>query len=188
MGALKKGAPSRVVNLSSCFHDKAQGREGRIVLDDLFFEERKYDGWASYAQSKLANVLHARGLAKRLDGTGVVAVSVHPGWVESELIRHTLPGFLLSGAPYKFAVRPVLRAMGMISAWEGTQSSLYALLADDVEGGKYYSQVGIYREKEKCKGGWPMESPNPNVYDDEMVEKLWEKSCELVGTEAGASE
>ena len=53
---------------------------GYIDYDDINFEKRTYyDGWASYGQSKLANVLHARELARRLAGTGVTAVSLHPG-------------------------------------------------------------------------------------------------------------
>lgn len=84
-------APSRVVILSSCFHDKAMGKEGRIDLDDLFFTRRSYDGWTAYAQSKLANLLHAVSLAERLAGTGVVVASVHPGWVRTNLIAATMP-------------------------------------------------------------------------------------------------
>ncbi|MEM6955150.1 MAG: SDR family NAD(P)-dependent oxidoreductase, partial [Myxococcota bacterium] len=54
--ALERAAPSRVVNVSSCYHDKAMGRPGDVDLNDPFFESREYDGWAAYAQSKLANL------------------------------------------------------------------------------------------------------------------------------------
>ena len=54
--ALKDSAPARIINVSSCFHDYANGREGKIHFDDLHFENGKYDGWKAYAQSKLANV------------------------------------------------------------------------------------------------------------------------------------
>lgn len=73
LGALEKGAPSRVVILSSCYHDVAQGREGHINFDDLQFERRPYDGWAAYAQSKLANLLHAKSLAARVGAKGITA-------------------------------------------------------------------------------------------------------------------
>jgi len=46
--ALRHGAPSRIVNVSSCFHDVANGREGRIDFDDLHFERRRYDGWKPF--------------------------------------------------------------------------------------------------------------------------------------------
>ncbi|MEM6291291.1 MAG: SDR family oxidoreductase [Myxococcota bacterium] len=176
--ALKKGAPARIVNVSSCFHDKAVGREGRIVLEDLHFETRSYDGWEAYAQSKLANVLHAKGLAKRLEGSGVTAVSVHPGWVRTNLARHSMPVWIQD-----YVLRPIFRLMGMIEPWEGAQSSLYAALADDVEenAGGYYSQLGLYRDKAFNKGGWPMESPNPNASDDALADALWDKSRSLVG-------
>ncbi len=175
--ALKRSAPARIVNVSSCYHDKAVGREGKIVIDDLHFESRKYDGWEAYAQSKLANVLHAKGLAKRLEGTSVIAVSVHPGWVRTDLAKHTMPLFVQN-----FVMRPVLKVMGMIEPWEGAQTSLYAMLADDVaeHAGEYYSQLGMYRVKSAAKGGWPMKSPNPNAHDDAMVDKLWEQSAALV--------
>jgi NAD(P)-dependent dehydrogenase (short-subunit alcohol dehydrogenase family) len=176
--ALKKGAPSRIVNLSSCFHDKAFGREGRIDFEDLHFERRKYDGWAAYAQSKLANLLHSRHLARRLSGTGVVTASVHPGWVRSNLIKFSMPLFLQDTV-----LRPFLRLAGMIEPEEGAQSTLFALLSPEVEAksGQYFSQVGIYRTSEAKRGGWPMHSPNPNAHDDAVAERLDEVSRRLVG-------
>ena len=175
--ALEKAAPSRIVNLSSCFHDVAMGREGKIDFEDLDWKSRDYDGWAAYAQSKLANLLHAKGLAKRLEGTGVTAVSVHPGWVRTDLMRHSMGGFMQAIA------RPFMRLAGMIEPWEGAQTSLYALLADEVEShpGEFYSQTGTYRDKRCNKGGWPMRSPNPEAHDERVADKLWERSRELVG-------
>lgn len=174
--ALKAGAPARIVNVSSCFHDKAMGREGKIDLDDLFFEKRDYDGWESYAQSKLANLLHAKALAKRLEDTDVTAVSVHPGWVRTNLARHSMPLWLQN-----YVMRPFMGLIGMIEPWEGAQSSLYAVLADDVDPGAYYSQLGVYRDKSLNKGGWPMKSPNPAAHDLATAEALFEKSRALVG-------
>lgn len=176
--ALERGAPSRVVNVSSCYHDLAQGREGRVDFDDLHFERRKYDGWEAYAQSKLANVLHARQLAKRLAGRGVTVASVHPGWVRTNLIRSTMPVWVQD-----IFLRPFLRLAGMIEPWEGAQSSLYALLSPDVtsHSGAYFSQLGMYRDKSANKGGWPMRSPSPNAEDDAAAERLDAVSRQLVG-------
>ncbi len=176
--ALKAGAPARVVIVSSCFHDKAMGREGKIDLGDLFFEKREYDGWEAYAQSKLANLLHAQSLAKRLEGSGVTAVSVHPGWVRTNLARHSMPVWVQN-----YILRPVFGIMGMIEPWQGAQSSLHAALADDVpeHSGAYYSQLGVYRDKSFNKGGWPMKSPNPAANDDATADALYEKSRTLVG-------
>lgn len=182
--ALRKGAPARVVNVSSCFHDVAFGREGRIDFDDLQFERRKYDGWEAYAQSKLANLLHARHLARRLDGTGVVTASVHPGWVRSNLIQFSMPLWMQD-----YLLRPFLRLAGMLEPWEGAQSTLYALLAPEVtaQSGSYFSQVGIYRDKLANRGGWPLRSPNPAAHDDQTAERLDSVSRELVGIDAGAA-
>ncbi|MBM4360288.1 MAG: SDR family oxidoreductase [Deltaproteobacteria bacterium] len=176
--ALRNAAPSRIVNVSSCYHDLAQGREGRIDFDDLHFERRPYDGWAAYAQSKLANVLHAKALATRLDGTGVVAVSVHPGWVRTNLVKSFMPVWLQD-----FVFRPFLSLAGMIEPWEGTQTTLHALLAPEVahESGSFYSQLGMYRDKAANKGGWPMRSPNPNANDDVVASRLDAVSREFVG-------
>lgn len=174
---LKASAPSRIVNVSSCFHDQAMGREGFIDFDDMHFETRKYDGWTAYAQSKLANLLHAKGLAKALEGTGVTAVSLHPGWVRTNLSRHSMPVWVQNTI-----MRPVLRIMGMIEPWEGAQTSIFAAIDPSVEqnSGAYYSQLGIYRDKSANKGGWPMVSPNPHANDDALVERFWAYSKEAV--------
>ena len=114
--AIRAAAPSRIVNLSSCFHDKAQGRPGHIDFEDPNFERRTYDGWTAYGQSKLANLLHARQLARRLEGTGVTAVSVHPGWVRTALVKSFAPLWVQD-----VLLKPVFRLGGMIEPWEGTQ-------------------------------------------------------------------
>ncbi|MFM8268662.1 MAG: SDR family NAD(P)-dependent oxidoreductase, partial [Pseudomonadota bacterium] len=174
---LKKSAPSRIVNLSSCYHDKAQGREGKIHFDDLNFEKRKYDGWEAYAQSKLANLLHAKQLAKRLEGSGVTAVSVHPGWVRTPLFRNMGPLWIQD-----YLLRPILHLAGMIEPWEGAQTTLYALLAPEVEAhnGAFFSQTGFYRSKEAKRGGWPLQSPNPMAHDEKIAERLDQVSKKLV--------
>ncbi len=172
---LINSAPSRVVVLSSCYHDKAMGHEGIIDLDDLHFEKRKYNGWTAYAQSKLANLLHAKSLAHRLEGDGVTVVSVHPGWVRTNLGRHTAPSFVQN-----ILLRPVFSLMGQIDTWQGAQTSLYAALSDELESGAYYSQTGVYRDKSKNAGGWPLISPNPNAHDDALAEALYEHSLSLV--------
>jgi NAD(P)-dependent dehydrogenase (short-subunit alcohol dehydrogenase family) len=176
--ALRRGAPSRVVVVSSCYHDRAQGREGRIDFDDLHFERRPYDGWEAYAQSKLANVLHAKSLARRLAGTGITTASVHPGWVRTNLIRNSMPVWVQD-----VLLRPFLRLGGMIEPWEGAQTSLYALLAPEVEAqsGAYFSQTGFYRETSANRGGWPLRSPNPQAEDEAVAERLDQVSRVLVG-------
>lgn len=175
---LKKSAPSRIVNLSSGYHDIAMGREGKIYFDDLHQTSGKYDGWKAYAQSKLANLLHSQQLAQRLEGTGVTAVSVHPGWVRTELIRHFMPVWVQN-----YVLRPAMAMAGMIEPWDGAQTTLHCLLDDDVpnHNGAYFSQRGDYRDKSCNKGGWPLRSPNPQANDPDIARRLWTASEEAVG-------
>lgn len=174
---LKASAPSRVVNLSSCFHNDANGRKGHIDFDDLNFESREYDGWTSYAQSKLANLLHARELARRLDGTGVTAASVHPGFVKSNLINHSMGTFT------QVIMGPILtHRMGMIEPWEGTQTSLHAILSEDIQNGAFYAQ---HNSPAGVDGGWPYQSPSAEASDDDVALRLWEESEKLVSAAGG---
>ena len=174
---LKASAPSRVVILSSSYHEQAMGREGAIHFDDLNYRQRRYDGWEAYAQSKLANLLHAKQLARNLAGTGVTCVSVNPGWVRTNLIRNTMPVWGQN------LMRPFLRLGGMIEPWKGAQTTLHALLAPEVadHSGEFFSQTGIYKDKQSRRGGWPLRSPNPIAHDDSVALRLWDVSETLVG-------
>lgn len=72
---------SRVINVSSVAHTR-----GKIHVDDLQLE-RQWGGYAAYAQSKLANVMHAMTLAERHDPAKLVAYSLHPGVIATKLLR-----------------------------------------------------------------------------------------------------
>ena len=76
----------RIVVVSSELH-----RRGRIDLDDLNWERRRYKAWDAYAQSKLANLLFVLELERRLQGcvSPVRALAVHPGYAATNLQRHT---------------------------------------------------------------------------------------------------
>ncbi|MYM90486.1 hypothetical protein GTP91_25350 [Rugamonas sp. FT82W] len=128
-------------------------------------------------QSKLANLLHARELGRRLAGAGVTAASVNPGFVRTNLLRVSLPMWL-----QRLLVIPVLRLAGMIEPWEGAQTTLHALLAPEVarQSGEYFSQIARYRDKASRKGGWPLRSPNPVAHDDGVAKRLWDASEALV--------
>lgn len=175
---LKNTESSRIAILSSCYHDMAQGREGKIDFSDLNFEKRKYDGWSAYAQAKLANLMHAKQLAKNLEGTGVTVASVHPGWVRTNLVRTWMPLWVQN-----VLLRPVLNVAGMMEPWEGAQTTLYVLLSPEIQkhNGHYFSQKGFYRTKEAQKGGWPLTSPNPHAHDQRAAEKLYQLSLDMVG-------
>ena len=186
LGALKASAPSRIVCVSSVAHAGLRGKEpAELHLDDLFFEKRKYEPTRAYVQSKLAVVIYARHLAKRLQGTGVSVFSVHPGWIRSNLVKHMAPTWVQN-----VVLRPFSGPLGMMSAEDGAQTQLHCLLDDDApnHSGEYYSQNSIlYADKASRRGGWPMRSPNPQVYDDALAERLYQTSRELVGYDRRAN-
>jgi len=181
---LKASAPARIVCVSSVAHAGMRGVYGEINFEDLNFNNKEYDAYQAYANSKLANVLHALDLARRLEGTGVLAFSVHPGWIRSNLIASS------GGAIGKFmqnvVMRPFAGILGTMSWFEGAQSTLHCLLDDDVpnHSGEYYSQNSIlYPNKENRPGGWPMSSPNLLAHDTKLAKKLYHFSLGLVGLE-----
>ena len=182
LDTLKASAPSRIVCVSSVAHVSRGDRVAEINFDDLMFEKRPYDAVAAYSQSKLANVLHARDLSQRLEGTGVSAFSVHPGWIRSTLMKHMAPTWVQN-----ILMRPFSRQLGMLSWYEGAQTTLHCLLDAEApnHSSEYYSQNSIlYPNKENRPGGWPMASPNPLAHDQATAEKLYRVSMELVGLHA----
>jgi light-dependent protochlorophyllide reductase len=182
---LKRSAPSRVVLVSSVAHAGMSGQPADIDFDDLFFDKRKYNGTLAYNQSKLAMVVYARHLAKRLEGTGVRVFATHPGWIRSNLVKNTMPAWVQN-----VVMRPFSGLLGMISWEEGAQTQLHCLLDDEVvnHSGEFYSQNSVlYANKENKAGGWPMRSPNPKVYDDALGERLYDVSLELVGLKKQAA-
>ena len=72
----------------------------------------------------------------------------------------------------------------MMSAEDGAQTQLHCLLDDDApsHSGEYFSQNGLlYSKKDNRPGGWPMHSPNPLTYDDELAKRLYEASMDMTG-------
>lgn len=170
---LKKNKDGRIIHTSSVFHEK-----GLINLEDFNFKKRKYSGWEAYYQSKLAQVLYSRHQAKLLKNSNITSVSIHPGWVQTPLIKHTLPVFFQD-----YLLYPVLKISGMVDTWHGCQTTMHCLLDETIieNSGQFYSQVGIYKNKEDKAGGWPMTSPNKQVYDEELCRRLYDLSYNLVG-------
>ena len=160
------------MHTSSVLHEK-----GSIDLGDLNFEKKKYSGWDAYNQSKLAQVLYSRYQAKLLKSSNITSVSIHPGWVQTPLIKHTLPVFFQD-----VLLKPFLSMAGMTNTTIGSQTTLHCLVDDSVDdkSGCFYSQVGVYKDKESRKGGWPMKSPNSQVYDDVLCEKLFKAANSMV--------
>ncbi|XP_045061649.1 retinol dehydrogenase 12-like isoform X1 [Coregonus clupeaformis] len=160
LGKLKSSAPSRVVNVSSIAH-----KGGKIQFDDLFFAKRPYNSLVSYRQSKLANVLFSRELARRLKGTGVTSYSLHPGVIRTELTRHVETWF-----PMLRAILSAPSVLLMKTSTQGAQTSIYCAVTPGLEhkSGCYFSDCVV------------META-PEGRDDAVAKRLWKESARLVG-------
>lgn len=187
LDTLKASAPSRIACVSSVMH--TGGRRGPVPdihFDDLEWDARGYDRNQAYGESKLAVVLQAVDLARRLEETGVSAFSIHPGWVRSNLAAGMMPG-RFSGAmnaALNLVLRPLAGPLGTMSGFEGAQTTLHCLLDDDApnHSGEYFSQNSVfYADPDDRPGGWPMSSPNPHAHDTERAERLYHRSVELTG-------
>lgn len=132
LDVLKESAPSRVINISGSAHFK-----GKINLEDLNSEEN-YNPAVAYNQSKLANILFTRELARQLKGTGVYVYAADPGITKTNLTRHM--GFYGSKISSIF-VGPFLWLFER-SPFHATQvilrCALSPELANDEASGNYY--------------------------------------------------
>ncbi|KPP73165.1 retinol dehydrogenase 12-like, partial [Scleropages formosus] len=164
LGKLKSSAPSRVINVSSMAH-----KGGKIHFDDLCFEKIPYNSLVSYRQSKLANVLFSKELARRTKGTGVTSYSLHPGVIRTELSRHIETWF-----PLLKMVLLIPSMLLMKTPWEGAQTSIYCAVTEGLEekSGCYFSDCAV-------------KEPAPEGKDDLTALRLWEVSAQLVGYTEG---
>jgi NAD(P)-dependent dehydrogenase (short-subunit alcohol dehydrogenase family) len=153
---LKASAPARVVTVSS----GAQSA-GRIDFDDLQ-SARNYSGQRAYSQSKLANIMFTNELARRLEGTGVTATSVHPGVVRTN--------FGAEDQAWLFTVVSHVVLPFLKTPAQGAQTSIYLASSPDVDGvtGQFFAN------------GKP-KTANEVAYDTDMTARLWNVSADLVG-------
>ena len=153
LDTIKASAPARIVSVASAAHHHC-----KLNFDDLQ-GETKYSPWRAYQRSKLANILFTRELARRLDGTGVTANALHPGYVRTQIFRaEGFQGWLLRHMAELFAFTPE----------EGAQTSIYLATSPAVEG-----QSGQYFVKRK-----PARS-SPESQDDATARELWDVSAKL---------
>lgn len=160
---LKRSAPSRIVVVSSSGHTR-----GRINWDDIM-NEKNYAPFPVYCQSKLANVLFARELSKKLEGTGVTCNSLHPGLVRTELGRH-FNNTDTAWNTVKYALAwPILKVV-FKSPPKGAQTSIYCCVAPELTDvtGKYFADCAVKEESAAAKS-------------DEDAKRLWELSVNLTG-------
>ncbi|KAK3554627.1 hypothetical protein QTP70_030021 [Hemibagrus guttatus] len=156
IGVLKRSAPSRIIVVSSLAH-----YFGWIRFHDLH-SQGSYNSGLAYCQSKLANVLFTRELARKLTGLNVTVNSVHPGTVRSDLVRHSTLMSLV------FALFSIF----LKTPQEGAQTSIYCAVAEELHSitGKHFSD---------CAPA----SVAPQGRCDETARRLWDVSCDLLGIE-----
>jgi NAD(P)-dependent dehydrogenase (short-subunit alcohol dehydrogenase family) len=150
---LEAGAPARIVNVSSAAH-----RRARMHWDSLVETGGGYNGRVAYAQSKLANILFTRELARRLDPARCTANAVHPGVVATEIVR-TAP----------LPVRWLFRIFGLTPA-QGAEGPVRLASSPELAGvtGRYFD-----RTREAV--------PSAAARDDASARRLWDL-CERLTT------
>ncbi|PSP87857.1 short-chain dehydrogenase [Halobacteriales archaeon QS_4_69_34] len=166
---------ARVVTQSSGLH-----ANGEIDFDDLH-GERGYDEWAAYAQSKLANLLFAYELQRRLDRAGVEgvrSVACHPGYAATNLQRR---GPEQSGSTLRLWAMKAANALLAQSAERGALPMLYAATAPGIEGGEYVGPGGF----RNLRGAPEKQRSSARSSDEETAERLWDVSAELTGVTYG---
>lgn len=153
---LRESAPARIVNVASAAH-----RAARHGIDFADIEcRRNYAPFGAYGQSKLANILFTRELARRLEGSGVTANCLHPGFVATR--------FAHANTIYNIAMtlmRPFQRSIA-----KGSRTSIYLCAAPEVAkvSGGYFADCRIAQ-------------PTQFGCDDEAARKLWALSERMVG-------
>jgi NAD(P)-dependent dehydrogenase (short-subunit alcohol dehydrogenase family) len=126
---MRESAPGRIVNVASAAHYGAGG----IDFDAVRKPTRSVTGMREYSVSKLANVLHAQELARRLNGTGVTTYSLHPGVIASDIWRRV-----------PWPARTVMKRR-MDSPEQGARTSVYCATAPELAGqtGLYYDECAV---------------------------------------------
>jgi NAD(P)-dependent dehydrogenase (short-subunit alcohol dehydrogenase family) len=157
---LLASAPARIVNVASDAH-----RGARLDFDDLQ-SARTYNGVRVYSRSKLCNILFTRELAHRLEGTGVTANCLHPGFVASRFGDNN-PGLI-------GVATAVTKRLFAIPPERGAETSVYLASSSAVEGktGGYYVQSAPA-------------TPSAEAQDMHAARRLWDISARIAGLVPG---
>jgi NAD(P)-dependent dehydrogenase (short-subunit alcohol dehydrogenase family) len=149
---------ARIVMLSSDAHRRTP--PGGIHFDDLTLASN-YRPWTSYGQSKLANLLFTRSLARRLKGTARTANALHPGVIATNLTRH-MP---LAAR----AMMPLASALALKSIPQGAATQCYVATHPSLRevSGEYFADCNVA-------------TPSRYGRDDELAERLWTVTEEIV--------
>jgi NAD(P)-dependent dehydrogenase (short-subunit alcohol dehydrogenase family) len=166
IGEMEGREDARVVTLSSGAH-----RIGRIAFDNLG-GDRRYFRWRAYGQSKLANLLFALELNRRLRAAGstVKSLAAHPGYAATNL--------QFAGPPaVDAAVMKVGNALFAQDDEMGALPTLYAATEPGLEGGTFCGPDGFLEQRGHPK---PV-SPSGAARDEQVARRLWEVSEEMTG-------
>jgi NAD(P)-dependent dehydrogenase (short-subunit alcohol dehydrogenase family) len=166
IGELEGREDARVVTLSSGAH-----RMGRISFDNLG-GERRYFRWNAYGQSKLANLLFALELDRRLRaaGSNVKSLAAHPGYAATNL-QHAGPPKIDS------AIMHVSNRLIAQSEDMGALPTLYAATEPGLEGGVFIGPDGFAAQRGHPK----TEKPSGAARDEQAARRLWEVSEQMTG-------
>ncbi|PHH71644.1 hypothetical protein CDD82_6396 [Ophiocordyceps australis] len=150
----KTGADVRVAVLSSTAH--GMGPRQGIVFDSLKTKAGDMGAMQRYGQSKFANVLFARQLAKLRPSLTVAAI--HPGVVTTNL----LAGSTALWEPVRWGIGLLAYTPLLVTVETGVKGQLWATVSNDVKSGEYYEPIGV--------GGKAIALAN----DDDLAKKLWD--------------
>jgi NAD(P)-dependent dehydrogenase (short-subunit alcohol dehydrogenase family) len=166
IGAMQGRSDARVVTLSSGAH-----RIGKITFDDLQ-RENGYFRWTAYGQSKLANLLFALELNRRLEAAGsdIRSMAAHPGYASTGLQSAAAPAV-------DRAIMKITNVVVAQSADMGALPTLYAATYPDLPGGTFIGPDGVGEQR-----GHPQPvAPNKAGRDLEVAARLFDVSEELTG-------
>jgi NAD(P)-dependent dehydrogenase (short-subunit alcohol dehydrogenase family) len=152
---------ARVVMLSSAAHQMAP--VGGIQFDNLSGESN-YKGWVAYGQSKIANLLFAKELARRFAGTKKTANAIHPGVIATNLGRHLGMSALVGGAVWGLGNLLFLKTIPQGAA---TQCYVAANPKAASVSGEYWADSNIAKARAEAS-------------DPALAAKLWEVSEKIV--------
>lgn len=149
---LKRGAPSRIINVSSAAHHSA-----RLDIEDLNMKKH-YNSITAYANSKLALILFTKKLAEITDRRETTVNAVHPGLVRTGLFN-SFP---------RFIVRLVL--LNALTPEQGARTTIYLATSDEVSGitGEYFANCKVAQPSSRC-------------FDGQLKEGLYLKTIEMLG-------
>ncbi len=156
----------RVVTVASLAH-----RGGKIHFDDLQLT-KNYKPWDAYNQSKLANILFARELARRAVGSHLLSIPVHPGVSRTSIVANG-PG----STDLKTRVLFSLASFLTQSDEAGALPTLYAATSPNAKPAEYIGPDGFM----EMKGAPVVVKPRPNALDEAVGQRLWKVSEELTG-------